>query len=117
MKNYFNAIFLKDANGTQKVDGDKYLPTLPFINFPNNWKIQILPSYGGHLLRFRIETEGLYLEAVLNAEAVNPHTGDYDARWRIEAEEHPQKRNVRFYAKDYPNIIPVINEFIDSLKP
>jgi len=32
----------------------KHFPLLPIMSFPSNWKVQIIPPYGGALIRFKL---------------------------------------------------------------
>ena len=36
----------------------EWLPHIPTINFPDNWEVQIIPPFGGALIRFRVKLKG-----------------------------------------------------------
>jgi len=33
----------------------KWSKEIPYMSFPNNWKVQIIPPFGGAMIRFRVK--------------------------------------------------------------
>lgn len=107
----------KEGKETQKAKlySNAFIEKIPFITFSNDWEVQILPAYGPYFIRFRVKKENIYLNVILS-NYINPDTGKPDVQWRLEAENDVNKRWVRFYATNYPNVIPPIDDFFDTLK-
>jgi hypothetical protein len=44
----------------------KWIDKIPFIEFPANWKIQIIPPFGGASIRFRVKNGKSYVSIYLD---------------------------------------------------
>ena len=39
----------------EQMEHDKWIKDIPYINFPNEWKVQITPPFCGAVVRFRVK--------------------------------------------------------------
>ena len=89
----------------------KIVSEIPYIQFPNNWQIQIIPSFGGALIRFRVkknesENISIYLDWFDNLGCVGtPY-------WEI----YPDKNgnNLRFLLNETDKMLRAIQKSLDS---
>lgn len=52
MKNYRLVYEYED-----KMEHRKWIKEIPFIQFPNDWKVQITPPFAGAVVRFRVQKD------------------------------------------------------------
>ena len=64
------------------------IATMPFITFPANWKIQIIPPFGDAVVRFRVElpsgaARSVYLDARHSLGVFADKRGDLIPYWEV----------------------------------
>jgi hypothetical protein len=51
---------LEDLFKREKLhEWDKWLPEIPYINFPSSWDVKIIPPFRGAICRFRVKLKNV----------------------------------------------------------
>lgn len=93
----------------QKMESRKWSEEIPFINFPNDWKIKIIPPFAGAVVRFRIEKNNAAVSVYLDC---YDHLGCYgEPYWEI----YPYNEDTfRCDMKDTDSLLKAIEETLNN---
>ncbi len=50
----------------EKMEHSKWLSEIPFLKFPSDWEVQIIPPFAGAVVRFRVISKGVEISIYLD---------------------------------------------------
>lgn len=87
------------------IEADKWRKEIPYINFPNDWNVKIIPNFAGSVIRFLVKKNDIEISVYLDC---YDNIGCYgEPYWEI----YPHEDDVfRCDMKDTNTLIKAINE-------
>lgn len=105
----------------QEEEWHEWSHDLPFLSFPSEWQIQIIPPFGGAMIRFKIRRDdspedrcvSVYFDAYSRLGSM-PYP--YWEVYPLPSEHMPSGDDVRRHAKDETNdLLSTIDEALDHI--
>ena len=95
---------------------NKWMREIPILEFPTRWKIQIIPPFGGAIIRFRVVTEfgsvSIYLDAYDQLGCM-----DNKPYWEIYPGSDEDGNPERFWLYETKELLEGIQKSINKMKP
>ena len=90
------------------IDSHKWVKEIPYIKFPTDWDVKIIPNFGGSVVRFIVKKEDLTVSVYLDCYENLGYYGE--PYWEI----YPYYDDVfRCPMKDVESLIKAIKETIN----
>lgn len=91
------------------MESRKWIKEIPFISFPSEWLVQIIPPFNGAVVRFRIQSGSAEISVYLDCyDRLGYYGSPY---WEV----YPHKEEVfRCEMKDVTSLLKAIQESINE---